>query len=93
MRAASRDSPNDALRDLDAFHWDEFLELIQTGHVLYLTAELGTETRGHTHTHIKTGTSDSEVKASGSVSEKIVSVLFIFQKGNFSGLTLLRWAN
>lgn len=42
---ASRDSPNDALWDLDAFHGDEFLQLIQTGHILYLTAELGAVTR------------------------------------------------
>lgn len=70
---ASRDSPNDALWDLDAFHGDEFLKLIQTAHILYLTAELGTETRitcTHTHTHIKTGTSDSAVKVTGLVSEE-----------------------
>ncbi len=53
----SRDSPNDALWDLDAFHGDEFLQLIQTGHILYLAAELGavtgaTYTHTHTHTHI-----------------------------------------
>lgn len=35
------DSPNDALWDLDVFHGDEFLQLIQAVHILYLTAELG----------------------------------------------------
>ena len=42
--SASRDSPNDALWDLDAVHGDEFLQLVQTGHVLYLAAELGAVT-------------------------------------------------
>lgn len=44
-------SPNDALWDLDVFHGDEFLQLVQTVHILYLTAELGAGTRA-THTHI-----------------------------------------
>lgn len=49
------DSPNDALWDLDAVHGDEFLQLIQTGHILYLAAELGAVMRGtmRTNTHIK----------------------------------------
>lgn len=50
---ASGDSPNDALWDLDGFHGDEFLQLIQTGHILYLAAELGAVTKATcAHTHI-----------------------------------------
>ena len=51
---AVRDSPNDALWDLDAVHGDEFLQFVQTVHVLNLAAELGAVTRAtctHTHTH------------------------------------------
>lgn len=48
---AASDSPNDAFWDLDAFHGDELLKLIQTAHIFYLTAELGTEEKG-THTRI-----------------------------------------
>lgn len=50
------DSPNDALWDLDAVHGDEFLQLVQTGHILYLAAELGAVMRGTMcteDTHIK----------------------------------------
>lgn len=68
---ASRDSPNDALWDLDTIHGDEFLKLIQTGHILYLTAELGTEKSNmYTDKHTRTGTSDSAVKLTGLVSKK-----------------------
>lgn len=50
--ASFRDSPNDALWDLDAIHGDEFLQLIQTGHILNLTAELGAATRAvETHAY------------------------------------------
>lgn len=47
-------SPNDALWDLDLFHWDELLQFIQIVHILYLAAELGAETTSiHTHTHTR----------------------------------------
>ena len=42
-------SPNDALWDVDILHGDEFLQLSQTVHVLYLIAELGAVTK-HTNT-------------------------------------------
>lgn len=53
----SRDSLNDALWDLDAFHGDEFLQLVQTGNILYLAAKLGAATRATcTQTYAQTQT-------------------------------------
>lgn len=44
-------SPNDALWDVDVLHGNEFLQLSQAVHVLYLITELGAVTK-HTNTYV-----------------------------------------